>query len=152
MAGSGNGGRYVRLILGPLPATVVLLPLLLGGGFGALIALLVTLWGAPGSAGARWPAVLETAPLVGWIGAATVGVIVLWVVVLTDARAAPRTAAARGWLVAGLLLGLLAAGRWLWTMAARGERVEPLTWMVWLALLAGPILLGGYYLVVLLRR
>jgi len=24
--------------------------------------------------------------------------------------------------------------------------------MVWLALLAGPILLGGYYLIVLLRR
>jgi hypothetical protein len=47
---------------------------------------------------------------------------------------------------------LLAAGRWLWTLVAGGHRYDAVTWVVWLVLLVGPLVLGSYYLVQLLRR
>jgi hypothetical protein len=58
---------------------------------------------------------------------------------------------ARHWLAGGLLLGLPAAGRWLWIMAAGGRNYDTLTWAVWLVLLVGPLVLGSYSLVRLLR-
>jgi hypothetical protein len=72
-------------------------------------------------------------------------------VVLVEPAAGLKQAPARRWLAAGLLIGLLAAGRWLWTMAAGGHSYGTLTWAVWLLLLAGPFVLGSYYLVLLLR-
>jgi hypothetical protein len=69
---------------------------------------------------------------------------------LSGAPAALRDAPARWWLVTGLFVGLIAAGRWLWTMAAGGHSYGLLTWTVWLVLLLGPLVLGGYYLLVLL--
>lgn len=48
----------------------------------------------------------------------------------------------------GLLLPFL---WWLWTMVASRHEHGPLTWAVWLALLAGPLVLGSYYLVCLVR-
>jgi len=69
-----------------------------------------------------------------------------------ESPAVLKQAPARRWLAAGLLLGLLAAGRWLWTMVAGGHSYDALTWAVWLALLLGPFVLGSYYFLLLLRR
>jgi hypothetical protein len=145
-------GRWVRVLLGPLPATVLLLPLLFAGGLGAGIALLAALVELGGSAGERWATVTSTGMVLAWVAAAAVGVLALWVVVLEEPAAALKQAPARRWLTAGLLIGLLAAGRWLWAMAAGGHSYGTLTWAVWLVLLAGPCVLGSYYLVLLLRR
>jgi len=71
--------------------------------------------------------------------------------VLADEPATLRQAPARWWLVGGLSIGLLAAGRWLWVMGVGGHSYDPLTWGVWLALLIGPLVLGVYYLVQLVR-
>jgi hypothetical protein len=79
-------------------------------------------------------------------------VLALWMVALAEPPARLRQSPARQWLAVGLLLGLLAAGRWLWTMVAGGHNYDALTWAVWLVLLVGPLVLGSYSLVQLLRR
>ena len=75
----------------------------------------------------------------------------LWVTVLAS-LATLKHSHKRWWLVAGLSVGLLAAARWLWLMGSRGHNYDLLTWTVWLVLLGGPLLLGSYYLVQLVRR
>jgi hypothetical protein len=145
-------GRWVRVLLGPLPATVVLLPMLFAGGVGATIALVAGLVAPGSSAGARWAAVMATGPILVWVVAAGVGVLALWAVVLADSPAVLRQGPARWWLAAGLVLGGLAAGRWLWVLAMGGHSYGPVTWVVWLVMLLGPLVLGTYYLGVLLSR
>jgi hypothetical protein len=140
------------VLLGPLPATVLLLPLLFAGGLGTAIGLLAVLVEPGRSAAERWATVTSTGVVLAWVAAAGVGVLALWLVVLAEPPAALKQAPARWWLAAGLFLGLIAAGRWLWTMAAGGPSYGTQTWAVWLALLVGPLVLGSYYLVLLLRR
>ena len=145
-------GRWVRVLLGPLPATVLLLPLLLAGGLGAAIGLVAGLVEPGRSAAERWATVTTTGTVLAWVAAAAAGVLALWVVVLAEPRPGLSKARLRWWLVAGLVLGLLAASRWLWTMAGGGHSYGPLTWAVWLGLLVGPLVLGIYYLGLLLRQ
>lgn len=47
---------------------------------------------------------------------------------------------------------MLAAGCWLWTMGTSNYDYDPLTWIVWLAVLAGPLVLASHYLVYLVHR
>ena len=145
-------GRWVRVLLGPVPATVLLLPLLLAGGLGAAIGLVAGLVEPGRSAAERWATVTTTGTVLAWVAAAAAGVVALWVVVLAEPRAGLSQVRLRWLLVAGLVLGLVAASRWLWTMAGGGHSYGPLTWAVWLGLLVGPLVLGIYYLVLLLRQ
>jgi hypothetical protein len=145
-------GRWVRVLLGPLPATVLLVPLLFAGGLGTAIGLLAVLVEPGYSAAGRWSTVTSAGVVLAWVAAAGVGVLALWVVVLAEPPAALKQSPARRWLAVGLLVGLLAAGRWLWTMVAGGHSYDAVTWVVWLVLLVGPLVLGSYYLVQLLRR
>jgi hypothetical protein len=96
--------------------------------------------------------VFSTGAILGWIAAAAAGVLALWVVALAEPPAALRQAPGRWWLAAGLLLGLVAASRWLWTMTTAGHGYDMQTWMFWLLLLVGPLVLGSYYLILLVRR
>ena len=137
-------GRWVRVLLGPLPATVLLLPLLFAGGLGAGIALVAALVEPGHSAAERWATVTSTGAILGWIAAAAAGVLALWAMALAEPPAALRQAPARWWLAAGLLLGLVAASRWLGTMTTAGHGYGTQTWMVWLVLLVGPLALGSY--------
>jgi hypothetical protein len=144
-------GRWMRVLLGPLPATILLLPVLFAGGLGAAIGLLAVLIEPGRSAAERWSSVASAGVVLAWVAAAGVGVLALWLAALIESPAALKQAPARWWLAAGLLLGLLAAGRWLWTMVAGGHSYDALTWAVWLGLLVGPLVLGTRYLVLLLR-
>ena len=132
----------MRVLLGPLPATALLVPLLFAGGLGAGIALVAGLVEPGRSPAERWASVTSTGMVLAWIGAAAVGVLALWVVVLAEPPAALRQAPARWWLAAGLLVGLLAGGRALWALAGGGHSYDTLTWVVWLVLLVGPVVLG----------
>lgn len=145
-------GRWVRVLLGPLPATAILLPLLFAGGLGTAIAVLAWLVEPGRSTAQWWDTVSSTGLLLAWMAAAGLGVMALWVAVLAESPEALRESPARWRLVAGLLLGLVAAGRWLWTMAAGRHSYDTATWAVWLVLLVGPVVLGTYYLVVFARR
>jgi hypothetical protein len=143
--------RWLRVLCGPLPATVVLLPVLIAGGVGAAFAAGAALLEPGRSAAERWAGIAAPGMFAGWVAAAGTGVAALWVIVLTDAPATLRQTRMRWWLVAGLCLGILAAGRWLWVMGAGGHRYDRLTWGLWLGLLLGPLVLAIYYLALLVR-
>jgi hypothetical protein len=144
-------GRWLRVLLGPLPATILLLPLLFAGGLGAAAALITALVQPGRSVAQRWDTASGPMIVAGWIAAAAVGVLSLWLVVLADTPTTLRQSPLRWWLASGLTVGLLAAARWLWTMAMAGHSYDLLTWGVWLAMLTGPVVLGCYYVVRLVR-
>ena len=74
--------RWIRVLLGPLPATVLLLPLLFAGRLGAAIALAAGLVEPNRSLADRWATVTASGMVLGWVAAAGVGVLALWVAVL----------------------------------------------------------------------
>jgi cellobiose-specific phosphotransferase system component IIC len=143
--------RWIRITVGPLPATVLLLPLLFAGSLGVAFALVNSLFQSDHSAAERWADLRAATVLLGWVMAAGLGVGALWIAVLASPATLKRTRN-RWWLVAGLFVGLLAAGRWFWLMASRAHNYDLLTWGVWFILLGGPLALGSHYLVQLLRR
>ena len=143
--------RWAHVLIGPLPASVLLLPMLLAGGLGVAIALAAALFGPGASAASRWAAASGSAKLLAWMAAADAGVVALWVVALAGSPDAYRRTRARWWLVTGLGLGLVAAVRWLAVMNRGAHAYGASTWALWLALLAGPVVLGTYYLVRLVR-
>ena len=65
--------RWLRVLLGPLPATVLLLPLLFSGGLGAAIALVAVVFDSGRSAGERWGTVAVTGMVLLWVAAAGLG-------------------------------------------------------------------------------
>jgi hypothetical protein len=137
---------------GHAPATVLLLPLLFAGGLGSAIALVTGLLQSDRSPAERWAMVSTSGMILGWVIAAGIGVLALWLVTLAEEPATLRKYPTRWLLAAGLLVGLVAAGRWLWVMAASGHSYDAATWGVWLGLLIGPVVLGSYYLFQLLRE
>jgi hypothetical protein len=145
-------GRWMLILVGPLPATVLLLPFLFAGGLGEAIALGAALVDHRRSGAERWATVATTGTILLWVAAAAAGVLALWVAVLAGPGTDFSQTRLRWWLVAGLMLGLFAAARWLWTLASIGRSYDALTWARWLGLLAGPLVLGGYYVVLLLRH
>lgn len=145
-------GHWLRVLLGPLPATVLLLPLLFAGGLGSAIALVTGLLQPNRSLAERWAMVSTSAMILCWVAAAGIGVLALWLVTLAEESDELRKYPSRWFLAAGLLVGLVAAIRWLWIMWAGGHSYDPLTWAVWLGLLTGPVVLGAYYLLQLLRE
>lgn len=127
--------QVLEVVLGLAPATLFLLPFLLIGGLGMVIA-------AFAGGGLDWP----TALLIGWALAGAVGIAALWVVFLSNdvARLGGGT---RLVLTVGLLLGIAAATRWLWTTSTSGHRYGATTWGVWLVLLGGPLVVSALRLV-----
>jgi hypothetical protein len=129
----------------------MLLPLLFAGGLGTAIALVTTLVEPGRSAPERWAVAGGLGLILAWILAAAVGVLALWLAALAEPPTALKHAPHRRWLAVGLLVGLVAAVRWLAVMAAHGHSYDALTWAVWLLLLGGPVVMGAAYLVFLLR-
>lgn len=134
-----TGRRRLRQLMeaafGLAPATLLLLPFLLVGALGTVFAI------AAGGAMDR-----PTAMLIVWALAGTVGIAALWVAVLNDG-AARLSQGARVVLSVGLLLGIVAAARWLWVMSTSGHRYGAATWGVWLVLLGGPLVVAAFRLV-----
>ena len=141
--------RWLRILLGPLPVTLILIPLLLAGGAGVVFAIIGTLMLPALVPSATWVTVGYLLLLIAWIAAAAVGTMALWAAVLANSVAELRTSPSRKGLVIGLLLGVGAAGAWLCVMA-RGPAWGKSTWGVWLGLLVGPLVFSLYYLVKLL--
>ena len=116
-----------------------LLPFLWAGGLGVVVAMITN--GAIDR---------MTATLVVWVTAATLGSASLVVVVLLD-EARRVSAWGRLVLASGLLLGVAGAGRLLWTSWTSRYRYGALSWVVWLYLLGGPVVIAGLRLVQLVR-
>jgi hypothetical protein len=143
--------RWLRLVLGPLPATLLLLPMLLAGGLGGAIALRTALTAPGRSTAERWSDATSNGMFLAWIVAAAVGLMGLWIVVLAESTVTTRRPLARWALTVALLAGVVAAARWLWLMAASRHDYDARTWALWLVMLVGPILLGLYYVILLVR-
>jgi hypothetical protein len=145
------GGRWLRVILGPLPATMLLMPLLFAGGLGAAAGLVAVMVQPGPSLAERWSNLLTPMTMLAWIAAAAAGVLALWLVVLAGTPADVRQSPLRWWVAGGLAVGVFAAARWLWLMAAGTHAYGGATWGLWIVLLVGPLVLGGYYLLQLVR-
>ena len=144
-------GRWVRVLLGPLPATLLLLPMILAGALGAAMSLGAALLTPSRANAERWSDVTSTGLLIVWVIAAGAGLLALWILVLSDRAVSTRPPLVRWALGTGLLLGILAASRWLWLMAASRAHYDLHTWVVWLLMLVGPIVLAIYYLLCVVR-
>ena len=95
----------------------------------------------------RWGRALEVivGPLAGllfWAASAMVGVVALWAAVLDSDDLIDGEPGLRWLVVVGLVLGLVAASRWLYMMASGRETYDQRTWALWILMLAGPILVG----------
>ena len=143
--------RWLRLVLGPLPATLLLVPMLLAGGLGGAIALGTALTRPGRSTAERWGDAASNGMFLAWIAGAAVGLLALWIMVLAEPTMSTRPPLARWVLTAALMAGVVAAGRWLWVMAASRHDYDTRTWALWLVMLVGPIVLGLYYVVLLVR-
>ena len=62
--------RWIRITVGPLPATVLLLPLLFAGSLGVAFALVNSLFQSDHSAAERWADLRAATVLLGWVMAA----------------------------------------------------------------------------------
>lgn len=137
-----------EVVLGPLLATLFLIPILLAGAIGVGLSTVATLADTSQSMSARLEALRPQLKLVLWVACAAVGVSALWVAILRreehvyDSRV-------RFSLLAGILLGELAALRWLWVMMHQDPGYGIRTWAVWLALLIGPLIVGARYMITL---
>ena len=123
--------QVAELALGLVPATFLLLPFLLAGALGTAMATVA-------SGALDW----ATGLLIGWVLAGVLGISALWVAVLSDgaARFSPGSRLVLG---VGLLLGIAAAARWIWVMGTNGHRYGAATWIVWLVLLGGPLVIAS---------
>ena len=139
----------VEVVLGPLLATLCLLPFLLFGGVGVAFAILATLTDPSLPLSSSLAMALPQLTLTLWIASAAAGVAALWVAILGSEEEADFRPGVRLMLVAGLLLGGLAASRWLWMMSRREPAYSALTWATWLALLLGPLVVGARYVWIL---
>jgi hypothetical protein len=132
-----------------LPASVVLLPLLVFGALGSAFALPVLLVQTNLTPVQRLGAALLPLTTLLWVLAASVGMAAAWLAAL-----APHIAATRGWrvvLAAALMAGILAAVVWLYVMGTSRERYDAQTWALWIAMLGGPLVVAVRRLVVLTR-
>ena len=133
----------VEVVLGPLLATLCLLPFLLFGGVGVAFSILATLTDPSVPLPSSLAMVRPQLTLILWISSAAAGVAALWVAILGPEEEAGFRPGVRLMLVACLLLGGLAASRWLWVMLRREPAYSALTWATWLALLLGPLVVGA---------
>jgi hypothetical protein len=134
-----------RIVLGPLLPTVFLLPLFLAISVGLVLSVIAGREAS--SVGSHSYA--GTSSIVGlgvFLGAAIIGLAALWTAVLFDSTR-PKTLKARWLIVTGLVIGLVAAGKWVSHLALSGNHYGITTWAVWMALLGGPIVLSLYYII-----
>jgi len=131
MAGLWRLRKVMEVALGLVPATFLLLPLLLAGALGTAM---TTVAGGT----LDW----ATCLLFGWAMAGVLGTAALWVVVLNDGGAGLGPGR-RLMLAVGLLLGMAGAARWIWVMGTNGHRYGAATWAVWLVLLGGPLVVAS---------
>jgi len=121
--------RWLRILVGPLPASLLLLPFLLAGAAGTLMAMFGRLLDPAHGPGEPWRAIGPLASILIWVAGASAGVAALWSAVWADSPAVLRQSPRRWWLTAGLLIGLISAMRWLLVMAGHGG-YDVATWLV----------------------
>ena len=146
-------GRIITVLevaLGLLPATVVLLPLLMAGAGGSAIAVVAILADVAKPFSTRLTMALAPVGIVLWVLTAALGMLALWISVLGRETVAHQPRVRVG-LVACLLGGSVAAILWLYVMG-RGPGRDLLSWAIWIDLLGGPLIVSARHLVLLVMN
>jgi len=141
----------LEVALGLLPATVVLLPLLMAGAGGSAIAVLAILADGAKPFSMRLTTALLPVGIVLWVLSAALGMLALWISVLGHETVAHQLRVRVG-LVACLLGGSVAAILWLYVMGAGRGSPGLLGWAIWIGLLGGPLIVSARHLVLLLMN
>jgi hypothetical protein len=143
---------FVEIILGPLPATLLVLPFAMAGAAGTAFAAAAILADRAIPFSSRLMMLRGPGELMLWILSAVLGLSALWFAVLADEMEVPHRSRLRVVLILGLLVGIAAAVRWLFVMGRSGENYGRATWVTWIVLLLGPIVVGARHLFLLVTR
>jgi hypothetical protein len=144
----GRAITVLEIALGLLPASVVLLPLLMAGATGTAVAVVVILADGSRPFSTRLTMALPSAGIILWVLCATVGMLALWVAVLSRQEVDHRPRA-RAVLITSLVCGSVAAILWLYDMGRTTHDLK--TWAVWIGFLGGPLIVSARHLFVLVR-
>jgi hypothetical protein len=147
-------GRIITVLevaLGLLPATVVLLPLLMAGAGGSAIAVLAILADGSKPFSMRLTMALPPVGIVLWVLSAALGMLALWVSVLGRETVTQQPRLRIG-LVACLLGGSVAALLWLYVMGTGRGSQGLLSWAIWIGLLGGPLIVSTRHLILLVMN
>ena len=147
-------GRIITVLevaLGLLPATVVLLPLLMAGAGGSAIAVVAILADGAKPFSMRLTMALAPLGIVLWVLIAALGMLALWISVLGHESVAHQPRVRIG-LVACLLGGSVAALLWLYVMGTGPGSQGLLSWAIWVDLLGGPLIVSARHLVLLVMN
>ena len=147
-------GRIITVLevaLGLLPATVVLLPLLMAGAGGSVIAILAILADGTKPFSMRLTVALPPVGIVLWVLSAALGMLALWISVLGRETVAHRPRVRVG-LVVCLIGGSVAAILWLYVMGTGRGSPGLLGWAIWLGLLGGPLIVSARHLLLLVMN
>jgi hypothetical protein len=143
---------FVEIILGALPATLLVLPFAMAGAAGTAFAAAAILADRAIPFSARLMMLRGPGELLLWISSAVLGLSALWFAVLADEMEVPHRSRLRVALILGLLVGIVAAVRWLFVMGQNSENYGRATWVTWIGLLLGPIVVGTRHLFLLVTR
>jgi hypothetical protein len=130
-----------------LPASLLLVPLLLAGALGAAFAILGNLVQGDLPLSARLVIALQSLKLIAWVAAAALGMASLWALVIEPEER--PTAGLRVLLAAGLLVGIVAALTWLYVMGSGRTAYDAQTWLVWIVALGGPLIVAVRHLILI---
>jgi hypothetical protein len=147
-------GRIITVLevaLGLLPATVVLVPLLMAGAGGSAIAVLAILADGTKPFSMRLTMALPPVGIVLWVLSAALGMSVLWISVLGRETVAHQPRVRVGF-VACLLGGSVAAILFLYVMGTGRGSPDLLSWAIWIGLLGGPLIVSTRHLVLLVMN
>jgi len=135
--------KLVEIVLGPLPPTLLILPLVAGGLVGNIIALFA-IAGDPGFGngnqanalgGVFWQIVTGLCVMA--------GLFALWLVVLVDARTIGSNRVTFAATVTALGLGAFQAVRWLQIVISHDPGYPLTTKLLWILAAAGPVLVAA---------
>jgi hypothetical protein len=144
--------RNIEVLL-LLPATCFLLPLLVAGAFGSLIALITIASESSTPFRHRLFGMILPATIVCWVGAAALGMLAAWIVVFEQTMdSLSYSRRQRYAYLVCLFLGEIAGMGWLFVMFTQQRGNNAGSWAVWLALLVGPLVVGLHHSFRLLRN
>ena len=141
--------KIVEIILGPLSPSVLILPLVVGGMIGNIIAFFTIAADSDFGGGHQTTALVDVFWQIASASCVVVGLLALWIAVLFDARSLRRRGTWFLGLLAALFLGAIQAMRWLLLILSSDS--SPSTILLWGFLTVAPLLVAGSKIVQILR-
>ena len=131
----------------------MLLPLLVAGAFGSLLAIITIAGESSTPFRHRLFAMVLPATIIAWVVAAAIGMVAAWFLAFEQTLDPSRDSRLRRYLyLFCLLLGEIAGVAWLLVMSGQQGTSDAASWLVWLVLLAGPLIVGLHHSVRLLCK